>query len=539
MKKITIAIILSTIVALSPSYGKISLGATSDEQLLQDPKIEVLPYSWSFGKIKNTNIKTHIFKVKNIGQKELIIKRVSTSCGCTKASISSKKIAPGSSAKLKVTFDPKQRKASGKIRSDVYIESNDPENPTKIISIFADLGVKIESKSTKKSRKLVLPPLLISAPKISSFELHSRIQSNEKIVILDVREENEYLLKHIPDAIWLPKSKFDQQDPEVLKKLETIDKKLPMVVYCGAGHRSSYVSKKLIQMGYNAYNLDGISFWEKEGYPLIRGPKLGPTEEPSIIYLEEAYENYYLLFKDVVWVDVRNSGDYKRGHIKGALSIPLSKLESRLGEIPRDQEIVLYCEGTWDGGSCEASRSAGIILIKNGFKQGKIKVFEDGYGAWENAGYPVEFEDKRARIKAELIKNVPGQYPEIVIEPESYDFGKLSLSKGIVETFFIIKNKGKIPLVIDDIKTSCGCTTASLKTRKQKKSPAFDTKGKTDTAWKAKVLPAQQAKLTVTFDPNYHIPDKFPSPVTRMITIYSNDPLEPKKIIRIKAELVE
>ena len=71
-------------------------------------------------------------------------------------------------------------------------------------------------------------------------------------------------------------------------------------------------------------------------------------------------------------------------------SIPLSEIATRTNELPKDKEIMLYCEGTWDGGSCEASRSAGRILIKQGFKQGNIKVFEDGYGAWENTGYPIE-----------------------------------------------------------------------------------------------------------------------------------------------------
>ena len=162
-----------------------------------------------------------------------------------------------------------------------------------------------------------------------------------------------------------------------------------MVAYCGAGHRSSYVTKKLRERGYNVYNLEGISFWEKKGYPLIYGPKLPASQEPSIIHTEEAYENYYKLFKDVVWIDVRNRKDYKKGHIQGALNIPLSKLEDNLDILPKDKEIVLYCEGTWEGGKCDASMSAGRILIRNEFKQGKIKVFEDGFETWANAGHPI------------------------------------------------------------------------------------------------------------------------------------------------------
>jgi len=355
------------------------------------PKIDITPESWDFGKISESKLQTHNFEVKNIGNETLFIKQVFTSCGCTTASISSNKLEPAESASLKVDFDPRGARTPGRFKRDIFIESNDPEHPTKIISIFIELDKKVKPKANLGKEPAVPGVAEISPPpKLSSKELYFRLQNGEKIAILDVREENEYKGKHIPDAIWFPKSRFDKRDPDVLKKLAGIDKKLTVVTYCGAGHRSSYVAKKLREMGYNAYNLDGISFWEKEGLPLVLGPKLPPSEEPLIIHWEEAYQNYYLLFKDIVWVDVRDIEDYKRGHIKGAWGIPLSELASRINEIPRDKEIVLYCEGTWDGGSCEASRSAGRILIKNGYKQGNIKVFEDGYGAWENAGYPVE-----------------------------------------------------------------------------------------------------------------------------------------------------
>jgi rhodanese-related sulfurtransferase len=603
-----IIIVLLVIFILNILYGRLSVSGTSVGEVLHGPKIEVSPESWDFGTISETEIKTHIFKVKNIGDKELIIDSIGTSCGCTTAEISAKQIGPGNSTELKVTFDPRQTKASGKLKRDIYIESNDPNQPSKIVSIVVELKLKREAKPKGVNRRYRISSSKIkriSVPKISSNELYSRIQSGENLVILDVREENEYVGRHIPQAIWFPKSKFDRSAPDILKKLEKIDKETPLVTYCGAGHRSNYVAKKLIEMGYNAFNLDGISFWVQEGYPVVEGPKLAPTQEPAIIHLEEAYENYYILFKDVVWVDVRNTEDYRRAHIKGALSIPLSEIESRLEEIPTDKEIVLYCEGTWDGGSCEASRSAGRILIKNGFSQGKIKVFEDGFGAWENAGYPIESspeniipeniyseficeccgktivqckcpmaskkrayldglidgglseneillrgarrfglqtlanEDIRTQIRLELLRQAPGEHPEIAIEPLKYDFGKLSISKGKVETSFIIRNKGNADLIIDNIKTSCGCTVASLKTADGKKTPEFSIKGKSEPNWQISILPGAEVELVVSFDPNYHPPKKFPTYVTRTITISSNDPIESKKIIKIRAHLVQ
>jgi len=365
------------------------------------PKIIVVPESWDFGKITESKTETHNFEVKNIGSAPLTIKGVTTSCGCISASLLSLEIGPDETATLKVDVAPQQINSQGKIKRQVYIESNDPKEPLKTVPIFLEMNTVTDFQ---KPSERVFEPKPISKvkppPKISSRKLHSLVKSGREVIILDVREENEYIGKHIPDAIWFPKSKFDKDSLEALKKLEGIDKKTRVVAYCGAGHRSNYVAKKLREAGYNAYNLDGVSFWEKENLPLIRGPKLPPSEEPAIIHLEEAYENYYLLFKDVVWIDVRDTEDYKRGHIKKALGIPLSEIEARLNEIPKDKEIVFYCEGTWDGGSCEASRSAGRILIKKGYKQGNIKVFEDGYGAWKNTGYPVEKETLKGGIDA-------------------------------------------------------------------------------------------------------------------------------------------
>ena len=226
-------------------------------------------------------------------------------------------------------------------------------------------------------------------PALTSEALHARREAGENIVVLDVREENEFLELHIPGAIWFPKSKFDKGDKGTLAKLDTIDKAATVVSYCGAGHRSSYVTRKLSQMGYKAHNLEGVSFWEQKGLPLIRGPKRPPSREPAFIRLEEAYQHYYLLFEDVVWVDVRSRKGYHRGHIKGALSVPLTTLEDNLSKIPKNKEIVLYCSGTWGGGTCTAAKSAGRILIESGYSSGKIKVFEDGFGTWKQAGYPV------------------------------------------------------------------------------------------------------------------------------------------------------
>jgi hypothetical protein len=47
--------------------------------------------------------------------------------------------------------------------------------------------------------------------------------------------------------------------------------------------------------------------------------------------------------QSAVFVDVRDSGSYASGHISGAINIPLTDLESRANELPKDRWIITYC----------------------------------------------------------------------------------------------------------------------------------------------------------------------------------------------------
>ena len=50
-----------------------------------------------------------------------------------------------------------------------------------------------------------------------------------------------------------------------------------------------------------------------------------------------------LVEKGSTIIDVRETHEYKRGHIKGAINIPLSELRHRSNEIPRDKPVYLHC----------------------------------------------------------------------------------------------------------------------------------------------------------------------------------------------------
>jgi rhodanese-related sulfurtransferase len=45
-----------------------------------------------------------------------------------------------------------------------------------------------------------------------------------------------------------------------------------------------------------------------------------------------------------VLLDVRTPGEFAAGHIPGAVNVPVDELRSRLGELPRDRPLAVYCQ---------------------------------------------------------------------------------------------------------------------------------------------------------------------------------------------------
>jgi len=98
--------------------------------------------------------------------------------------------------------------------------------------------------------------------KISPAEALAMMESDD-ILILDVRNQDEFNEGHIRDAVLLPVSEIVNKAEEVLtSKTQTI------LVYCRSGARSKEASRMLIEMGYlHVYDFGGIINWP---YDIVR-----------------------------------------------------------------------------------------------------------------------------------------------------------------------------------------------------------------------------------------------------------------------------
>ncbi|WP_280260630.1 ArsR/SmtB family transcription factor [Nocardia abscessus] len=86
---------------------------------------------------------------------------------------------------------------------------------------------------------------------------------------------------------------------------------------------------------------------------------------------------------DVVVLDVRPAAEYEAGHIPGAVSIPVEQLTERIGELPGDTEIVVYCRGEY----CVLAYDAVRLLTGHGRPAIRL---HDGMLEWRLAELPVE-----------------------------------------------------------------------------------------------------------------------------------------------------
>lgn len=98
---------------------------------------------------------------------------------------------------------------------------------------------------------------------ISAQELKRRLAAGEKLTVVDVRERDEFVQGHIPDAVFIPRGylelQIEQHQPERDK---------PVVVYCAGGVRSALAARNLKEMGYNntISLIGGFNGWKNAGF---------------------------------------------------------------------------------------------------------------------------------------------------------------------------------------------------------------------------------------------------------------------------------
>lgn len=120
--------------------------------------------------------------------------------------------------------------------------------------------------------------------------------------------------------------------------------------------------------------LDGV-----EGYLTASEAKALPAA--SLLQLSVQRLAVSLQKGGVQVLDVRERGEYSRGHVPGAQWIPLGQLPARLSELPKDGSLAVMCAGG------QRSSSAASLLARSGFND--VVNVHEGVDGWEKAGLPI------------------------------------------------------------------------------------------------------------------------------------------------------
>jgi len=109
----------------------------SPAELASAPVATFNTLAYDFGDINQGDKKEYTFELKNEGKRDLLIRNVRSSCGCTAVSPSKNIIAPGETAPIKVVFDSTGKK--GRQSKTVSVITNDPKNSTATLRISTNI----------------------------------------------------------------------------------------------------------------------------------------------------------------------------------------------------------------------------------------------------------------------------------------------------------------------------------------------------------------------------------------------------------------
>jgi len=108
---------------------------------------------------------------------------------------------------------------------------------------------------------------------------------------------------------------------------------------------------------------------------LVRPKESLLTEIP----VSQAFEMYQ---RGDFFLDVREQQEWEQGHIPNSTHISLDELQNRIGELPKDREIVVVCA------LGQRSKAGMDILKQAGFD--RVTCLSGGIQAWAAEGYPLE-----------------------------------------------------------------------------------------------------------------------------------------------------
>jgi hydroxyacylglutathione hydrolase len=187
--------------------------------------------------------------------------------------------------------------------------------------------------------------------------------------ILDTRDPAEFASAHLAGSINIG---LGGQFATWVGTL--IDRKTPLAIIAAPGHEKE-AAIRLGRIGFEnevGYLEDGVC--SLHAHPHL----MTTTDRLSAPFAAEFLASH----EQPLAVDVRNPHERGKKYVPGSTSMPLNHLPDRMGELPKDRPLLVYCAGGY------RSSIAASLLQRHGFSG--VSEIAGGIAAWESANLPIQ-----------------------------------------------------------------------------------------------------------------------------------------------------
>ena len=156
------------------------------------------------------------------------------------------------------------------------------------------------------------------------------IANQTEALILDVRNEAEFVKEHIPSSIFI--GLHGQFAPWVGALIR--DTKQPILLVTPEGLEVETITR-LSRVGFDntlGYLKGGLTAWKSGGFETDTIDSISPEVFAS------KYENALV-------VDARKPSEFKAEHVESAVNIPLDYVNEQIAEVPKEDTFFLHCAG--------------------------------------------------------------------------------------------------------------------------------------------------------------------------------------------------
>jgi glyoxylase-like metal-dependent hydrolase (beta-lactamase superfamily II)/rhodanese-related sulfurtransferase len=199
-------------------------------------------------------------------------------------------------------------------------------------------------------------------------ELRARVQRGEWVV--DLRSREVFAAGHVPGAV-----NFDLAGSFINYLAWMMPWGAPVTLLGATPEQVAQAQRELIRVGIDQLTgaaVGGPDFWLADP---SRAATLRRVAFPDLAQEVKGDETAYI-------IDTRQVLEWEAGHVVGAHFIPFYEVADRLGEIPRDRLVYVYC------GSGYRAAAVTSLLQHEGFDN--VVLVDDQFGNAAAAGLPIE-----------------------------------------------------------------------------------------------------------------------------------------------------